>query len=173
MYASEELNGRLPYAFGDELAWLREHAKYVNRAVMIGAGPGVMAMALLEGNPDMHLVIIDNSTCYYAQTHIKHAGLPSPFCFLSDSAEFGKDYGGEQLDLLIVDGDHTKEGVLRDINAWFKHVKPGGMIFFHDYENINDDQTNGVAEALVEAKMDAEDVDTPGISIVYRKNFYG
>ena len=47
MYASDERNQVTPYAFGNELAWLRQYASEFSQAVMIGAGPGVMAMALM------------------------------------------------------------------------------------------------------------------------------
>lgn len=176
MYRSDEINSRLPYAFENELPWLRSIASDVHTAVMIGAGPGVMGMALLEGNPHMSLTIIDIHTCEYARKHLDQAGFPVVGYVVDDSAEYGKDYDGPKLDFLLVDGDHSKTGVKRDVEAWFRHVKEGGLLFFHDYENINDDPDNGVKEALqdlVKQKtLYAEDVDTPGISIVYRKNFY-
>ena len=36
-----------------------------------------------------------------------------------------------------VDGDHSAEGLTGDIKAWFRHVKPGGFISFHDYGSPN------------------------------------
>lgn len=169
MYASEMRNNATPYAFGEELSWLRNTARDCTYAVMIGAGPAVMGLALMEGNPQLNLLILDNDTIFYARSHLDEAGFPTVGYRVYDSAEYGKDYAGPKLDLLLVDGDHSKKGVLRDIKAWFRHVRPGGLIFFHDYENINDDPNNGVAEAVATAKMEADDIDTPGISIVYRK----
>ena len=32
----------------------------------------------------------------------------------------------------FVDGDHSPEGVLEDWNAWHPHVRPGGVMAFHD-----------------------------------------
>jgi len=39
-------------------------------------------------------------------------------------------YGGAQFDMIFVDGDHNR--IARDL-PWFKHLRPGGMMLFHDY----------------------------------------
>lgn len=39
----------------------------------------------------------------------------------------------EPIDLLFIDAGHTFEEVNRDISAWLHHVKPGGIVVFHDY----------------------------------------
>lgn len=38
------------------------------------------------------------------------------------------------LDLVFLDGDHSLEGVQRDIAAWWPKVKPGGWLGGHDYD---------------------------------------
>ena len=176
MYDSEKRNLITPYAFGNELGWLRAHARDATYVVMIGAGPGVMAMAMMEGNPDLNLLVIDNKTCYYTKRHLEDAGIYGVQFVVADSSEYGKDYAGPKLDLLIVDGDHTQEGVTKDISTWFRHVRPGGLIFFHDYKVINDDTTNGVRAAIETSVKDrvlyGDAVDYPGISIVFRKKNY-
>jgi predicted O-methyltransferase YrrM len=40
--------------------------------------------------------------------------------------------GGEQLDFLFVDGDHTYDGVRRDFELYSGLVRKGGLIAFHD-----------------------------------------
>ena len=40
--------------------------------------------------------------------------------------------GGESLDLLFIDGDHTEEGVLEDFRTYAPLVRPGGWICLHD-----------------------------------------
>lgn len=37
-----------------------------------------------------------------------------------------------KVDLLFIDGDHTTEGVIADITAWFPYVRQGGVVVFHD-----------------------------------------
>ena len=174
MYASDLQNNITPYAFGNELAWLRNSSKDLKYAVMIGAGPGVMGLALMEGNLDLNLLVIDIATCYYIQEHMRAAGFHAVGYAVANSVEYGKDYAGPKLDLLIIDGDHTQEGVIGDVKAWFRHIKPDGLLFFHDYININEDTTNGVQVALdylvKEHILVGEVIDTPGISIVYKKD---
>ncbi len=51
------------------------------------------------------------------------------------SDEMSKVWDGTQLDLLFIDGDHSKEAVESDFNNWSKFVKKGGLILFHDYTN--------------------------------------
>jgi cephalosporin hydroxylase len=41
---------------------------------------------------------------------------------------------GRLIDLLVIDGDHTYEGVRRDYELWSPLVRPGGLIAFHDIE---------------------------------------
>jgi predicted O-methyltransferase YrrM len=40
---------------------------------------------------------------------------------------------GQCIDLLFIDGDHSYEGIKSDYEAWYQHVKDGGVIAFHDY----------------------------------------
>jgi predicted O-methyltransferase YrrM len=38
----------------------------------------------------------------------------------------------DQVDFVFIDGDHSYDGVIRDIKAWLPKVKPGGVIAGHD-----------------------------------------
>lgn len=49
-----------------------------------------------------------------------------------DSAQIGRAWSLGKIDLLFIDGDHSYEGVQRDIAAWIPHVKPAGIVIFHD-----------------------------------------
>ena len=37
------------------------------------------------------------------------------------------------MDVLLIDADHSYEGLGRDYNAWLPNVKSPGKIIFHDY----------------------------------------
>jgi len=41
----------------------------------------------------------------------------------------------ESLDFVFIDADHSYEGAAKDIAAWSRKVKVGGLISGHDYEN--------------------------------------
>lgn len=40
--------------------------------------------------------------------------------------------GGQQVDFLFIDGDHTESGVADDFRMYKHFVRPGGLIAFHD-----------------------------------------
>ena len=40
-----------------------------------------------------------------------------------------------KIDFLWIDGDHSYEGVKRDIQDWFPLVKKNGFVCFHDYRD--------------------------------------
>jgi cephalosporin hydroxylase len=54
----------------------------------------------------------------------------------SHSAESGQQIRrlleGKPLDLLLVDGDHTYEGVKQDVADYAQLVRPGGIVALHD-----------------------------------------
>lgn len=46
-----------------------------------------------------------------------------------------KDWKGQKIRLLFIDGWHTYEAVTHDILGWEKHVVRGGIIALHDYQD--------------------------------------
>lgn len=67
-----------------------------------------------------------------------------------DSVDVAKKWSPEnRISLLFIDGDHTYEGCKRDIEAWFPHMKEGGMIFFHDCDETSPGVVMAVAEAYI------------------------
>jgi predicted O-methyltransferase YrrM len=53
-------------------------------------------------------------------------------------------FGGEPLDLLLIDGDHRFEGVRRDFLMYGPLVRPGGVIAIHDIVPGREDWVGGV-----------------------------
>jgi predicted O-methyltransferase YrrM len=47
------------------------------------------------------------------------------------SYEFSKGFT-EKIDLLFIDANHEYDAVMRDFEEWSPHLKPGGIIAFHD-----------------------------------------
>jgi len=49
--------------------------------------------------------------------------------------------GGERLDIIFIDGDHTLQGVADDFERYSKYIADGGLVIFHDivYHNMVDD----------------------------------
>jgi predicted O-methyltransferase YrrM len=67
--------------------------------------------------------------------------------------------GGEQLDLLFIDGDHTYEGVKSDFEMYSPLVAKGGMIVFHDILEHNPDSGCEVATFWNEIRDDYRHVE--------------
>ena len=52
-----------------------------------------------------------------------------------------------EVDMVFIDADHSAAAVKADIQAWMRHVRPGGIICGHDY---NVDGFPGVKQAVDE-----------------------
>lgn len=132
-----ELNQKLAYASEKELDWLvacvAERPDAV--VVMIGAGPGVMALALLDEHKPITLHVIDNALSHTFKIHLEQANMDLSRVHIhqDDSHAIGSAWTEQDIDLLIVDGDHSYEGVMRDLRVWWPHVKLDGIVFLHDY----------------------------------------
>lgn len=180
MLTSSQLNATLPYAFGDELDWLQEFAPAIETCVVLGAGPGIMSLALLETNPGITLVAIDNNPTVLDtfEKHMEAAGIQEWIIWYDDTVRAAQEWDEDaifrsvcgEIDLLIIDANHSAAAVENDLKAWLPFVKQGGLIFFHDYVDLEQDGTNGVAQ-VVDA-LDKErfpEVARPGVSVVVRK----
>ena len=53
-------------------------------------------------------------------------------------------FSDASLDFVYIDGDHSYEGVLTDLRAWFPKLKPGCLFAGHDYS------TDSVKQAVEE-----------------------
>jgi len=51
----------------------------------------------------------------------------------SFSYDAANAFSDEEIDCVYIDGDHSYEGVKRDIDAFFPKVRRGGLIFGDDY----------------------------------------
>jgi predicted O-methyltransferase YrrM len=51
----------------------------------------------------------------------------------SDSVVAAENYADKSVDFVFIDGDHSYEGCLRDIQAWLPKMKPNSILAGHDY----------------------------------------
>lgn len=170
------LNARLPYCFDDEIDYFKSVGKELpegSRVVILGLGPGIMALALLEGAGDKLLDVVGIDCCNVTGIeHLKAAGKDIRFiqAYTNSCADMLPD---KSVDFLVVDADHSFVAVSEDIKNWLPKVKIGGKIFFHDYiPHERDAVGNGVRRAVNLARLSypLEDEAFPGISVVLRKN---
>jgi predicted O-methyltransferase YrrM len=126
------------------------------RVVEIGTGKGSSLVRIMYGlalHEDVRVWTIDLLEQEEAHEALQVAQIPNwRYEFLTgDSAEVG-GWDWEPLDLVLVDGSHSYEGVKADVAAWVPHLKPEGVLVFHDFDN----PLHKVTKAVVET-MDPED----------------
>ena len=112
----------------DSVAKLDDTGYVVNIGVEYGAS--VICFAEGNGIVPIDCFDIDMSKWPYGEMYGDRVNL-----FEDDSYSIVRMYIGhaveEYIDVLFVDGDHSYEGVRKDI-AWVMFVKPRGLAMFHD-----------------------------------------
>src|SRR5690606_24414 len=138
--------------------------------VEVGVWRGENAEGMLRARPNLHLSLIDPYRTGEPGTPWMESGSTMPSRPQSDydaaleqclariepyadrativrrpSVDAAADYQDASIDFAYLDGDHSYEGCLADIRAWWPKVRPGGWIGGHDYARA---QRGGVAEAV-------------------------
>lgn len=106
----------------------------------VGSGVGTSSLAIKEVRPDVLIYTIDKSRggplggLENERNAFAGTGLELSIQILGDSVDIGMTWSKGKLDAVIIDADHSYPNVLADIGAWEGHVKPGGLLIFHDYD---------------------------------------
>jgi hypothetical protein len=115
----------------------------------IGTEHGRYAEKLCKANPQLKLFCVDpylplpyyqgyeteekiNSYYEYAKQHL------SPYnCEIlkMTSMEAVKNFEDNSLDFVFIDGNHYFEWIVNDVIYWSRKVKPGGIVYGHDYSD--------------------------------------
>ena len=132
--------------------------------VNIGAGAGTSGLSFAEARPEADLYTVDISKggplggLSSERNAFAKAEMIAPMQILGDSKQVGSEWSNNlKIDILFVDGDHTYDGVKGDIESWLPHVKRGGYIIFHDYQQ---GKWPDVKKAVDEYMADYQVVDT-------------
>lgn len=140
MEHAQRIRDAFKYLTNDELKAIYDLSVGKSVLVNIGAGSGTSGLALREGaggDAEIYTIDISSGGPLGGLTNERNAfwgtGLKMPHQVLSDSRNYGFLWENGEIDLLFIDGDHSIEGIVGDIDAWVKHVKSGGIILVHDY----------------------------------------
>lgn len=149
----------------DELAQTLVDSGRVTSAIEVGSWAGSTALTLVphfdtlycvdtfEGNPGTHLeenaeIMNEDGIegvfrvfCHNMGAKLLYSIIPC----VGKSTEWAAIWPFP-VDLIFIDADHEYENVLADIKAWRPHVRAGGILCGHDY----DDQFPGVVQAVEE-----------------------
>ena len=114
--------------------------------VNIGAGIGTSALCFMEARDDLVYYSVDirndvNSIggLINEANALKGEGFWDTrqiHQIHGDSKDVGRDWKFGKVDLVFIDGDHSHEGCMGDWLQWKNHIKPGGIVAFHDYKSI-------------------------------------
>lgn len=133
-----------------------------------GKSTAVLAAGLREGRVQAPLYSVDLQDRHQstAEGHLRERGLLELVTLMQgDSAEVIAKLPG-RFDTVFVDGDHSYEGVMRDLHALEGRIEPGGVAMFHDrFHPANESGEYGVARALQER--------TAEMGLAYRGRFGG
>ena len=107
-----------------------------------------------SGDEDGNNVVNCNLNVVYEQLKERCDKIPNIKLIKGYSFNVLPHFSDHTFDVMYIDGDHSYEGVKRDLRIALKKVKPGGFICGHDYEiNFNKTQNNydfGVKRAVDE-----------------------
>lgn len=71
-------------------------------------------------------------------------------CENADTIQAAFSWTGGKVDVLFVDADHSEEATDANVEAWIQHMAPGGLIIFHDDNDIHP----GVQKAILRFRED-------------------
>lgn len=142
---------------GDQLK-LYEAAYFARGAILEvgrlhGKSTAVLAMGLRDGDGPGPLYSLEIQAKHkpIAEGHLRERDLLELVTILQgDSATTIAQLPGK-FDTVFVDGDHSYEGVVRDLRALEGRIESGGVAMFHDcFHPANETGEYGVARAMAE-----------------------
>ena len=111
-----------------------------------------------SGNSDGNNVIYYDMNKSFIELNEKYKDCSNIKLHKSDSSTFLSNCPDNEYDIIYIDGDHSYNGVKKDLIQSIKKIKNGGYIMGHDYEmNMNKAKTNydfGVKKAVDEFCLD-------------------
>jgi len=139
---------RIDYEEGEWLYNLIQALPTLPTLVEIGRKFGGTTLLLALSRPDIKVSSVDNAPYddFRVVSQMKRFHLFNTDLIVGDSKTCINDH--LDIDLLFIDGDHSKEGCLADYYHWSPRVKNGGHIIFHDA--VGDRADMGCVEAVNE-----------------------
>lgn len=120
-------------------AWVGLTTSYLATACAVRRDGMTFAVDTFEGTKEggtryPSVAFHGGTTLDAFQDQIRRAGVAgrvTPLVGLS--GEVAERYDGGPIRMLLIDADHSFDGVRDDWQRWSPHVAPGGLIVFHDY----------------------------------------
>ena len=124
-----------------------------------GGSTVVIGRAAARRNPGVKLYAIEPFTFHEARYQYDYEGLfdrnvdewgltANVVKVKKTSEKVALDWDRE-IDFLYIDGDHSYEAVVRDINNFVRFVRAGGLFAFHDYKSTGKEGVRRAVDELV------------------------
>mgnify|MGYP001614033080 CR=1 FL=1 len=106
----------------------------------IGVNDGTSSLAFLKAlyEIDGHLTSLDPVVCPTARRLVSEAGYYHLWTFIQQASQDWTPPDGSQFDIVLVDGGHTAEESLSDVERFSPLITKGGILLFHDclFDNV-------------------------------------
>lgn len=120
------------------------------RVAELGVGAGTTALAILEKRPDAIVVGVDISedAINWSRKLIENTGHSEAyFTNHADASAAAATLADETFDLVMLDTSHEYGDTCRELAAWLPKLRPGGILWAHDYDGPD---SQGVRKAINE-----------------------
>ncbi|KKM91609.1 hypothetical protein LCGC14_1226810 [marine sediment metagenome] len=135
-----------------EIEWLYKTAgKFDKNAIIIelGCWLGKSTVALCAGAKTRNIFVVDiwcgceegftdknyigANGMWQFITNMKEKVNFVPFIIFDNSWDSVNRFKDNSIDFIFIDADHSAESVTKDIKAWYKKIKKGGIMSGHDF----------------------------------------
>ncbi len=116
-------------------SWFGKSTKYLSDKLSeYNKNVNLISIDTFKGtqNEELHKQIVGDNSIY--QDFYYNVDNPNLTIIKNSSHEASKLFTNGSIDFLMIDGDHSYEGVKKDINDYFYKIKPGGIISGDDYK---------------------------------------
>jgi len=137
VYAGNDIDG---WMNDQELQWLYNHARHMDSVAEIGSFKGRSAHALASACPGIVTCVDHFDPEHLRPVHEDHvyrtfmenmAQFPNVRVVRKWSVEAAQEFPDGAFDMVFIDGHHTYESVVADIQAW--RLKARRLLCGHDY----------------------------------------
>lgn len=121
----------------ESVSQLKDGETYLEIGVAHGASLALASLAAKSSNVNiLGLDVIDwQDRDHLIEKYLAEFGKKPIHGFINNQSKFEAKSWGLPISVLYIDGDHTYEGVIKDMLSWLVWVKPGGTILFDDYND--------------------------------------
>lgn len=133
------------FLYGEEVAKADDGAVFVEVGAWKGKSTAFMAVEIINSGKDIKFHTVDtfegsDEKLHHADLAIQQGTLEKEFranirdvgryvnVHVGDSSSFAAQFKDNSIDFIFLDGDHTEEGVTKDLEAWWPKLKPGSRM---------------------------------------------